>query len=148
MDNADVPREFWWARGQPALTQNWQTGDFSTWFEQHDYWRAFGVQFLRSDIERMIPPPSAVPESEGHKLAPAHGSKIFIGHGRSPAWRDLKDFIVERLKLPYDEFNAEPVAGKSNADRLRQMLNDAALAFLVLTAEDERADGHMQARMK
>jgi predicted nucleotide-binding protein len=31
--------------------------------------------------------------------------------------------------------------------RLNKMLDDAAFAFLVLTAEDERADGVMQARM-
>ena len=31
--------------------------------------------------------------------------------------------------------------------RLSAMLDAAAIAFLVLTAEDERADGKMQARM-
>jgi predicted nucleotide-binding protein with TIR-like domain len=34
-----------------------------------------------------------------------------------------------------------------NTVRLKQMLDDAAFAFLVLTAEDERADGKVQARM-
>jgi predicted nucleotide-binding protein len=77
----------------------------------------------------------------------AAGKKIFIGHGRSTTWRILKDFITERLKLPYDEFNAEPVAGITNAARLSKMLDDAGFAFLVLTAEDERADGQLQARM-
>jgi predicted nucleotide-binding protein len=145
LDNADVPSVFWWARGQAALTQNWQTGDFSTWID-NQHWRAFGVQFLRSDIERMIPVSSAVPVSEGRKMAPARGTKIFIGHGHSTAWRVLKDFIVDRLNLPYDEFNAESVAGISTVDRLSAMLDNAAFAFLVLTAEDERLDGHMQAR--
>ena len=75
------------------------------------------------------------------------GTNIFIGHGRSPMWRDLKDFIHERLKLPYDEFNRVPVAGVTNVVRLSEMLGSAVLAFLVLTAEDETADGEMQARM-
>jgi predicted nucleotide-binding protein len=75
------------------------------------------------------------------------GSKIFIGHGRSMVWRDLKDFITDRLKLPHDEFNAEPVAGISNTERLTAMMRDAAFAFLVLTAEDEQPDGRKQARM-
>lgn len=75
------------------------------------------------------------------------GTNIFVGHGRSPVWRDLKDFISERLKLPYDEFNRVPVAGVTNIVRLSEMLDSAVFAFLVLTAEDETADGEMQARM-
>ena len=74
------------------------------------------------------------------------GTNVFIGHGRSPAWRDLKDFIQERLKLPWDEFNRVPVAGVTNIERLSQMLNDAAIAFLVMTAEDEHSDGTAHAR--
>jgi predicted nucleotide-binding protein len=35
----------------------------------------------------------------------------------------------------------------TNVQRLSQMLADASFAFLVLTAEDERADRKMQARM-
>lgn len=29
-----------------------------------------------------------------------YGKSIFIGHGKSPLWRELKDFIAERLNLP------------------------------------------------
>lgn len=74
------------------------------------------------------------------------GTNVFIGHGQSPVWRDLKDFIQERLKLPWDEFNRVPVAGVTNIERLSQMLNDAAIAFLVMTAEDEHSDGTAHAR--
>ena len=31
---------------------------------------------------------------------PLAGKRIFIGHGRSPLWRELKDFIADRLGLP------------------------------------------------
>jgi len=75
------------------------------------------------------------------------GNKVFIGHGRSAAWRDLKDFIQDRLGLPWDEFNRIPIAGITNIARLSQMLDDAGIAFLILTAEDEKADGTIQARM-
>lgn len=75
------------------------------------------------------------------------GTNVFIGHGRSSSWRELKDFIQERLKLPWDEFNRVPVAGVTNIARLAEMLDAAAVALLVMTAEDERADGSMQARM-
>src|SRR5438045_2725225 len=36
------------------------------------------------------------------------GTNVFIGHGRSPLWRELKDFIQDRLQLPWDEFNRVP----------------------------------------
>lgn len=74
------------------------------------------------------------------------GRNVFIGHGRSSVWKDLRDFIHDRLHLQWDEFNRVSVAGVSTVDRLVEMLNDAAIAFLILTAEDEQADGQMRAR--
>lgn len=75
------------------------------------------------------------------------GTKVFIGHGRAAAWKDLRDFVRDRLHLPWDEFNRVPVAGVTNTARLSQMLDEAAVAFLVLTAEDEQKDGTLRARM-
>jgi predicted nucleotide-binding protein len=75
------------------------------------------------------------------------GTNIFIGHGRSPFWRELKDFVDDRLGLPWDEFNRVPIAGITNINRLEQMLDKASFAFLVMTAEDEQADGNLHARM-
>jgi predicted nucleotide-binding protein len=75
------------------------------------------------------------------------GTNVFIGHGRAHAWRDLKDFVKDRLGLPYDEFNRVPVAGFTNIARLSEMLDAAAVAFIILTAEDEHTDGSIRARM-
>lgn len=75
------------------------------------------------------------------------GTNVFIGHGRSTVWRDLKDFVKDRLMLPYDEFNRVPVAGITNIARLSDMLDSAACAFVIMTAEDEQTDGKIQARM-
>lgn len=74
------------------------------------------------------------------------GSKIFFGHGRSPVWRELKDFVHDRLKLDWEEFNRETVAGLGTTERLHHMLESAQFAFLLMTAEDELADGTPQAR--
>jgi predicted nucleotide-binding protein len=74
------------------------------------------------------------------------GNKVFVGHGRSSAWRELKDFIQDRLHLTPDEFNRVPVARVATSARLAEMLDDAGIAFLVLTAEDERRDGVLIAR--
>lgn len=73
--------------------------------------------------------------------------RIFIGHGQSSAWRDLKDFLQDRLGLEWDEFNRVPVAGLSNSTRLVEMLDNASFAFLVMTAEDEQIDGSINPRM-
>jgi predicted nucleotide-binding protein len=75
----------------------------------------------------------------------AHGM-IFIGHGRSPVWRELKDFLKDRLKLKADEFNNVPTAGLATSERLSEMLKNASFAFIVMTAEDEQPDGRMRAR--
>jgi hypothetical protein len=83
--NVDIPAEFWWAKGGAALNQNWTAGDFDTWLGRNSinqvHLSAFGGSFLRADIERLVPAtPNASKES---KPKPA-GTKIFIGHGRSP----------------------------------------------------------------
>ncbi|MEK6302056.1 MAG: TIR domain-containing protein [Acidobacteriota bacterium] len=75
------------------------------------------------------------------------GTSVFIGHGRSLIWKELKDFIQDRLALPWDEFNRVPIAGITNITRLSQMLDEAGIAFIVMTAEDEQTDGKMRARM-
>lgn len=75
------------------------------------------------------------------------GTNVFIGHGRSHLWKDLKDFLQDRLRLPWDEFNRVPVAGVTNIARLSEMLDSAAIALLVMTAEDEQIDGTVRARM-
>lgn len=75
------------------------------------------------------------------------GSRIVIGHGGSNDWRELKDFITDRMNLKPDEFNRVAVAGLAIVERLCQMLDSAAVALLVMTAEDEMIDSTAQPRM-
>ena len=72
--------------------------------------------------------------------------KIFIGHGGSHIWRELKDFIEDLLKLPCAEFNRVSSAGEFTGDRLKEMLEESCMAFLIMTGEDEQADGSLHAR--
>lgn len=106
--------------------------------------------------------PHQVPEAAARRLAhvrsviqrleavvqPAEGPKkrVFFGHGRSAVWRELKDFVQDRLHVEWDEFNSESVAGLATSERLSEMLERAGFAFLIMTAEDEMADGSAQAR--
>jgi hypothetical protein len=72
---------------------------------------------------------------------------VFVGHGHSAIWRELKDFLHDRLGLKVDEFNRISTAGISTTSRLDEMLDNAAFAFLIMTAEDEQADGKRYARL-
>jgi len=96
------------------------------------------VSHLRRLVESLeIAPVTAVAE---------RGRKIFIGHGRSQLWRELKDYIHDDLGLDYEEFNRESPAGFSTTERLKQMLSETSFAFLVMTAEEEHADKTVHAR--
>ena len=77
---------------------------------------------------------------------PARPSRVFIGHGRSDDWLHLRDFLRNRLRLNTEDFNRESMAGLSTKERLLQMLASTSFAFLVLTAEDQHADGTRHAR--
>jgi predicted nucleotide-binding protein len=78
--------------------------------------------------------------------APVSDGRVFIGHGRSRVWLELKDFLRDRLGLNYEEFNRIPTAGFSTTARLEEMLDTAIFAFVIMTAEDEKADGEQVAR--
>jgi hypothetical protein len=73
-EEAAVPREFWWAKGQAALEQKWVSGDFETWIDNRIQCRAYGVQFREIDIEAMLPTTGRVrkvqPAGQGN-FAPA-----------------------------------------------------------------------------
>lgn len=73
-------------------------------------------------------------------------TRVMIGHGHSHQWRELKDFLEERLHVQYDEYDRVATAGVGRMERLTEMLESCQMAFLVLTAEDELKDGARQAR--
>ena len=72
--------------------------------------------------------------------------KYFIGHGGSPEWLKLRDFLEKTLKLPYEEFNRIPQAGQITSNRLKEMLESCCMAFLIMTGEDVHTDGTLHAR--
>ncbi len=87
------------------------------------------------------------PQSQPEKpKIPANSTQVFIGHGHSPAWKDIRDFVAGRLGLEFQEFNSQPQAGKSTKERLEEMLSSSAFALIIMTAEDETKDGKVRAR--
>jgi predicted nucleotide-binding protein len=142
IDGSTIPKEFWWAEGASALEQNWTTGDFGTWIDRTVHFEAFGISFLRADVEKMVQQNAGAPMPDRRPT----GKIVFVGHGASRDWLELKAFLQDRLKLSVYEFNSAPIAGISTTERLSELLNTASMALLVLTAEDEQKDGTMRAR--
>jgi hypothetical protein len=89
---------------------------------------------------------SAFPQTEKRRIQQRERGFIFIGHGHANDWLALKDFLISRLHLQCQDFNAVPTAGIATKERLEQLLSGASFAFLVMTAEDAVADGTSRAR--
>ena len=83
------------------------------------------------------PPAPKVP-----KIVPT----IFIGHGRSLQWRELKDHLQEKHEYRVVAYETGARAGHTVLDNLEDMLKESSFALLVMTAEDETSDGLKRAR--
>lgn len=71
---------------------------------------------------------------------------VFIGHGRNQLWARVQIFLENNLKLKTVSYESEARAGESIVPILESMLSQATFAVLVLTAEDETAEGRKRAR--
>jgi len=72
--------------------------------------------------------------------------KIFIGHGRSKLWARLQLFLKDDLNLNTLTFEDESRTSESIINVLNEFLDNSSLAILVMTAEDETAEGKSRAR--
>jgi predicted nucleotide-binding protein len=88
--------------------------------------------------------------ASGCKLPPVATKEkkpvVFIGHGRSPLWRDLKDHLQDKHGVVVTAYETGARAGHSIRDVLEQLVDESSFALLVMTAEDEQADGALRAR--
>jgi hypothetical protein len=71
---------------------------------------------------------------------------VFIGHGQSSMWRDLRDHLKDKHGFQVECFEGDARAGTSIIQVLDNMLSASSVALLVMTAEDEMLDGAHRAR--
>jgi predicted nucleotide-binding protein len=71
---------------------------------------------------------------------------VFVGHGRSQAWRDLKDHLHDKHGVPIEAYETGARAGHTIRDILEEMVGRSSFAILVMTGEDEQVDGALRAR--
>ncbi|BDZ60591.1 hypothetical protein Lsed01_02282 [Demequina sediminis] len=114
--------------------------------------------FYASDftIEIMAPERTAV-ESVAQMIAQKLGEgvvewapevplRVFIGHGRSGAWNELKQHLIDIHHIEVEAYEVAARGGYTIREVLDSMLRSSTLAFLVMTAEDAQADDTMRAR--
>ncbi len=66
--------------------------------------------------------------------------KVFIGHGHSPEWRELKDHLAEKHGVAIETYEVGARAGRAVRDVLQSMLKKSSMAFLVMTGDDEAGE--------
>ena len=96
------------------------------------------IESIFSILERHV--------DESKIVTKAHPVSVFIGHGRDPQWRDLKDHLHEQHGFNVTAYEIGPRAGMSVKEVLERMLTDSSFALLVFTGEDIHADGELHAR--
>ena len=72
---------------------------------------------------------------------------VFLGHGRSPIWRDLKDHLQDQHGYDVEAYEVGARAGHGIRDILEEMLRQSTFAILVMTGDDETTDGVVQPRL-
>jgi hypothetical protein len=105
-DDLKVPADFWWAEGNEALGQSWETGDFETWVDGKFHFRAFDVSFALGDIHDIL---GLSPDSKGnfdHWLAARDALKrVCDATGKSPAL--AASLIITHCRIGHIEAQAE-----------------------------------------
>lgn len=92
------------------------------------------IEQLHQTISQSITPyPEPIP------LDP--GPEVFIGHGRAPDWKDLRDHLQDAHGIKVHAFESGSRAGHTIRDILEELLDSSTMAFLVLTKEDEIMPG-------
>ena len=94
-------------------------------------------QALPTSKRKPLPaPPEAVEQSP----------RVFIGHGGSTQWRDLKDHLRDKHEIDVVAYEIGARTGMGIRDILSEMLTNSSFAVLVMTGEDQTAEGSLRAR--
>lgn len=135
----------------------WRTEDlrFSVAISYHRYFNG-----SQTDIKVRLPTVSAIHDAisvfdDAQDSAREHFGRyekeivpptVFLGHGRSAAWRDLRDHLRDHHGYKVESYETGARAGHTIRDIVEEMAKKSDMAFLVHSAEDELQNGKFQAR--
>lgn len=97
----------------------------------------------RAYIQRVFGPFDSM---QGTEAVPVDSPVVFIGHGRSSAWRDLRDHLRDQHDYRIESYESGARAGHSIRDILESMAEKSSFALLVMTGEDLQDTGELRAR--
>lgn len=72
---------------------------------------------------------------------------IVIGHGGNPAWRELQEHLRDQQGFEVEAFETAPRTSQTIPDVIAGLGSQANMAILVMTGEDEMADGSRHPRL-
>ncbi|TFD55333.1 hypothetical protein E3T55_01350 [Cryobacterium frigoriphilum] len=72
--------------------------------------------------------------------------KVFMGHGGDHQWKSLKLALESTNGFAIEAFESEERAGSTTLGSVRQMIESAGAAVVIMTATDEMRDGTFRAR--
>ncbi|MCF3475937.1 hypothetical protein GUK69_08075 [Stenotrophomonas maltophilia] len=97
----------------------------------------------RAQVQRIFSP---FDNRQGAEAVPADSPVVFVGHGRSPAWKDLRDHLRDQHDYRVECYESGARAGHSIRDILESMAAKSSFAVLVMTGEDMQESGTLRAR--
>lgn len=101
------------------------------------------IEAVHSTFENSSPEDCISLESDDPEVRPV----VFIGHGRSELWRQLKDHLQDLHGYQVEAYEVGARIGHAIRDILDSMLENSSFTLLVMTADDEMADRTFQPRM-
>ena len=90
---------------------------------------------------------SRLPASPDPPSDPPEQPTIFVGHGRNPLWRELKDHLQDQHNHNVITYEVGARAGHAIRDILQDMLRRGSFAILVMTGEDESSSDELYPRL-
>jgi predicted nucleotide-binding protein len=105
--------------------------------------QAFGVEFRRSDIERMKPasaanptvPPSPVEQTSPPEAVPS--GKVFIVHGRDEGARNEVALFLKTIRLEDIVLHQRPNRGRHLLTKFQEEAEGASFAVVLMTPDDD-----------
>jgi predicted nucleotide-binding protein len=140
-DDVEIPREFW-SRSEEALWHDWLTGHFETTFNDRRF-EAFGVQFRRSDIERLKPAsaanPSPAPSPVEQTSPPEAGASrtVVLVHGRDEGARNEVALFLRKIGLEDIVLHQRPDRGRHLLTKFQEEAEGASFAVILMTPDDD-----------
>ncbi|SHG02079.1 Predicted nucleotide-binding protein containing TIR-like domain-containing protein [Jatrophihabitans endophyticus] len=123
----------------PRLVMQTSIGPASTIVNIEVAERVHGLRLLQTLDNDARLPGSQVPKKRAK-------SKIFLGHGGAPDWRELQADLRDKHDIDIIAFESGAREGHAVRDVISEMLQSADFALLVMTAEDEQSDHTFRAR--